>query len=163
TVLPVLITSFLAGGPFMVQLNLLVAALLFHGAVFAFNDYFDHMQGVDRMSDRRGSRLIQTGQFRAVDVLKIAWLYWGMALLAGLPIVWQRPGVLAFLICGLGLATLGSTYSRFGFKAIFLSDLMVFLCLGPLLTASVSYALAGWIPIHTLVIGAAFGLTAVLY
>lgn len=142
---------------------LLLAILFFHGAVFAFNDYFDHMQGVDRMSEKRGSRLIQEGQLRAVDVWRLAWVYWTLAILAGLPIVLENPQVLYFLVAGLILGTLGSTYSRFGVKAFAFNDFTVFLCLGPLLTGSVAFAISGKITLPQLILGAGFGLMAGIY
>jgi 1,4-dihydroxy-2-naphthoate polyprenyltransferase len=163
TLLPVGIICQWAGERSWTNLLLLIAIAAFHGAVFAFNDYFDHMQGVDRMSEKRGSRLIQEGQLRAVDVFKIAWVYWAVAMLAGLPIIIANPKVLYFLGAGLILGTLGSTYSKFGVKALAINDLTLFLCMGPLLTGSVAFAVSGKIEGQHLIIGCGFGLTAMIY
>lgn len=163
TFLPVGILCQWAGERSWTNILLMLATVFFHGAVFAFNDYFDHMQGVDRMSNKRGSRLIQEGQLRAVDVFRLAWVYWILAMVVGLPIIVQNPKVLYFLGAGLILGTLGTTYSRFGLKALAISDATVFLCLGPLLTASVAYVVSRQIQASHIALGIAFGLMATMY
>jgi 1,4-dihydroxy-2-naphthoate polyprenyltransferase len=163
TFLPVGIVAQWAGERSWTNILLMLATLFFHGAVFAFNDYFDHMQGVDRMSEKRGTRLIQEGQLRAIDVFRFAWGYWFLAMLVGLPIIIQNPKVIYFLAAGLLIGTLGSTYSRFGIKAFAFNDLTVFVCLGPLLTTSVAYVVSQNVQASHLALGFGFGLMATMY
>lgn len=142
---------------------LVLALFALHGATFAFNDYFDHMQGRDRLNEKTGSRLIQTGVLRAVDVLRIAWGYWALAALGGIILVYENPNLVIFALGGAFVGALGSMYQWIGLKSLGFSDIALLIGLGPLLTAGVSFASAHQVTGPVLILGLSYGLLALIY
>jgi 1,4-dihydroxy-2-naphthoate polyprenyltransferase len=141
----------------------LVALFFLHGAAFCRNDYMDHLRGVDRWNEKGGSRVIQRGWLRALTVRNI---YLGLlfaAALCAVPVFLTYPELIvnAFLAAGLGVW--GYSHLRSGRGPLWLSSLGVFLCLGPLLTGGASWVMTGQPSVLALVIGAHFGLIAMLY
>jgi len=165
TVLPTLIVWLLTNEQVthMQQLVLLISVFFLHGATFAFNDYFDHMQGRDHVSEQTGSRLIQNGFLRAHQVLKAAWFLWALALIGGLYLSYYNPGVLIFAAIGAVLGAMGSMYQFFGLKSIGFSDIALILALGPLLTLGAQYTLTERVSLPFLVMGVSYGLLALVY
>jgi len=143
----------------------LIAAVLglffLHVCAFLLNDFRDHMRGVDFANRKRGSQVIQKGWASAREVRMWAFVNAGLALACGLPALIVTPSLLAVVsiaaICVLGLSWISSRLARFG-----LSDIMVFVGLGPLLTAAASLVAIGKVPSQVLLLGTAFGASAVL-
>ena len=119
------------------------------------------MRGVDFANRKRGSQVIQKGWASAREVRMWAFVNAGLALACGLPALIVTPSLLAVVsvaaICVLGLSWISSRLARFG-----LSDIMVFVGLGPLLTAAASLVAIGKVPSQVLLLGTAFGASAVL-
>ena len=151
----------------LVQIDLALWALaslfFLHGAIFCRNDFIDHMRGVDRVNEKGGSRVIQRGWLLASTVQKIYWVMGFVSLLFAAPVFWIFPELLA-LACVVALAGVyGYSQSRWGRGHWFFSSLAIFLCLGPLLTAGMSYAMAKSFELSTLLVGVYFGGLALLY
>jgi 1,4-dihydroxy-2-naphthoate polyprenyltransferase len=165
TVLPTLIVWLLSNEQVnhMQQWVLLISVFFLHGATFAFNDYFDHMQGRDHVSEQTGSRLIQNGVLRAHQVLKAAWCLWALAFIGGIYLAYYNPGILIFAALGAALGAMGSMYQFFGLKSIGFSDIALILALGPLLTLGAQYALTESVSFPFLVMGVIYGLLALVY
>lgn len=143
---------------------LLFCSLFFlHAAACAFNDYFDHMQGRDRLNEKSGSRVIQLGYLRAQSVLKWAWFCWGLASLGGIYLSLQNPYLIAFAAFGALLGALGSMYGSLGLKGVGFSDLAVLIGLGPLLTLSIEFVVMGQLTLPIFVLGLIFGLLTSVY
>lgn len=132
-----------------------------HVSAFLLNDFRDHMRGVDFANRKRGSQVIQKGWASAREVRMWAFVNAGLALICGLPALIVTPKL--FLVCSvaaicvLGLSWISSRLARFG-----LSDIMVFVGLGPLLTSAAALAAIGRVPSQVLLLGTAFGASAVL-
>ncbi len=163
TLLPAFIVYMFAGGAYFSVAILMLSLACVHAATFAFNDYFDHMQGRDRLSEVSGSRVIQNGYLRAHQVFKIAMMF---ACLAGAGAIFfsvQNPRILIFALLGLGLFSIGTLYSRLGFKGAGLTDLAVLIGLGPLFTSAVQYSLTGQMTGFIFYIGLVYGFLSLLY
>ncbi|MEK6555004.1 MAG: prenyltransferase, partial [Bdellovibrionota bacterium] len=132
---------------------LMLSIFFLHGAAFAFNDYFDHMQGRDHINEKSGSRLIQSGYVRAYQVLRAAWVLWSLAVVGGLYLSYYNPGILVFAALGAALGALGSMYQFVGLKSIGFSDIALVFALGPLLTLGTQYTITKNITFPILVIG----------
>lgn len=132
-----------------------------HVSTFLFNDFRDHMRGVDFANRKRGSQVIQKGWASAREVRVWAFMNAGLALLCGIPALILTPSLLLVVsvaaICVLGLSWVSPRLARFG-----ISDIMVFVGLGPLLTSAASLVATGQVPPPVLLLGTAFGALAVL-
>lgn len=149
-IVPIAIASFFGVLFFQVALNL-------------FNDYFDHIKGQDRLKPRGGSRAIQKGWVRALDIKRAAWGLLGLAVLFGIPVVamhFSPLAVVAFLalLTGLEFASqkLGLKYKGFG-------ELMAFALTGPLLTAGYAWAITGEFGLTHIALGCVFGAISLMY
>lgn len=132
-----------------------------HVSAFLLNDFRDHMRGVDFANRKRGSQVIQKGWASAREVRMWAFVNAGLALVCGGPALFVNPRLIAIVavaaVCVIGLSWISSRLARFG-----LSDLMVFVGLGPLLTSAASLVAVGKVPAPVLLLGTAFGAMAVL-
>jgi 1,4-dihydroxy-2-naphthoate octaprenyltransferase len=133
-----------------------------HVAAFLFNDFRDHMLGVDLANRRRGSRVIQKGWASAKEVRVWAWVNAVLALVCGLPSVllnWEELGPVILIAAAIVLA-LSWMPPRLARKGIL--DLLVFLGLGPLLTSAASITGFGEVTGQVVLVGVAFGALAML-
>jgi 1,4-dihydroxy-2-naphthoate octaprenyltransferase len=141
-----------------------VAALglfFLHVSSFLFNDFRDHMRGVDFANRRRGSQVIQKGWASAREVRGWAYVNAALALMCGIPALIAAPMLALFVASGAVLVLLlsGAT-SRLARFAI--PDMMVFAGLGPLLTMASAMAYSEKAPRSVFLIGLALGSLAVL-
>ena len=140
----------------------LLGLFFLHVSAFLFNDFRDHMHGVDFANRRRGSQVIQKGWASASEVRMWAVVNASLALLFGIPAIFSHfeqlwPIVIAAGGIVVSLSMISSKLARMG-----LSDLMVFFGLGPLLAvASILTAFGTWNS-KVVLLGTAFGLLAVL-
>lgn len=151
--------------------NLSVDPLLVSGAIFGvaclhvavnlFNDYDDHMSGLDRIRPKGGSRAIQKGWVRAVDVRRAAWALFVVAGLSGVPVLLSSP-VLVILL-GFMFLALEFAFHRLRLKARGWAELIAFLLTGPVLTSSFGWALGVSLSAREPAFGLAFGAIALLY
>ena len=140
-------------------LCLAVALFLQIGVNFA-NDYSDGVRGTDKY--RVGpARLTASGAVRPRTVLIVAFVFFGLAALAGLAIVirtqyWWLLAVGAVAIVAAYFYTGGKRpYGYFGF-----GELFVFVFFGLVATAGTTFALAGTVTVESWVAGVAIGLIA---
>lgn len=139
-----------------------VAIIALHVATFARNDYEDHFYGIDRIQRKRGSQVIQRGWLSALEVRTLSRIALAVAVVAGLPLLWPFSADLALLVA-LGLAAvLGFGFAGRGFKYQGAGDLVVGLCMGPLLTLGVGKIFAIDEALWLACVGLPLGLAAVV-
>ncbi len=156
-----------AGGyEFKAQDLFLVLGNLFllHMGVFLLNDYWDHMRGVDRLSSRRGSQVIQRGWLRAWQVRLWGWaaLVTGGLLGTGI-LLWSRASLeLWVLVFGAAFAVLILAWSPRKLRRWALTELLILLSLGPLLTCGSMMFWLGSCSPEIGALGLGFGVLALL-
>lgn len=147
---------------FLAGLALLVATF-FHGAAFSYNDYIDHIKGIDRVGVHSGSRVIQEAWLTAHQVHRISLGLMAFGGVLSLPIIYLKPLPAIGVAVGVMLGVLGYSFAGRGFRARGLGPTLISLCLGPLLTCGVSMAAANVVPMSVVYLGFYFGFLAALY
>ena len=148
--------------PSLKLLLMLTAIVALHVATFARNDYEDHFYGIDRIQRGRGSQVIQRGWLSALEVRNLSRFALLISVMAGLPLLWPLSVDVAVLV-GLGLAAvLGFGFAGREFKYQGVGDLVVGLCMGPLLTLGVGKIFAVEEALWLACVGLPLGLTAVI-
>lgn len=163
TLLPAFVVYMFTGGTYLSVGVLTCSLACVHAATFAFNDYYDHMHGRDRLSEVSGSRVIQEGFLRAHEVFKVALMFSFLAGAGAVYFALQNPKILIFAALGLALFAIGTLYSRLGLKSSGMGDLAVLIGLGPLFTTAVEYSLIGQMTSFIFYIGLVYGLLSLLY
>ena len=140
-------------------LCLAVALFLQIGVNFA-NDYSDGVRGTDRY--RVGpARLTASGAVRPRTVLIVAFVFFGLAALAGLAIVIRTQ---QWWLIAVGAVAIVAAYFYTGGKRPYgyygLGEVFVFVFFGLVATAGTTYALAGIVNIESWLSGVAIGLIA---
>ena len=125
-----------------------LSSVSMHAATNLVNDYFDFEKGVDREDTKGGSRALPNGLLTPREVIRGAYLLYGLAALLGMVIIWVR-GWPILLLGFLGI--LGGyfyTGGPMGYKYLALGDPCVFLLMGPFMVVGSHYALTGtWSPL----------------
>lgn len=121
-----------------------LASFLVHLCANLANDYFDHYAGTDSGKSIGGSRVIQQGKISADQIRNAMALFYLIALVCGIWIVWVS-GV-RLLIPVMLFAFFSSLFYtappiRYGYHG--LGELFVGLNMGPVMVAGTSAALAG--------------------
>lgn len=163
TLVPALVVWMMTAGSVSAVVIMMASLACVHAATFAFNDYFDHMQGRDRLSEVSGSRVIQNGYLRAHEVLKVAFTFSGLAALGAFYFTFQNPKILLFALLGVALFSVGTMYSRLGLKSSGFGDVAVLLGLGPIHTLAVQFSLTQEMTPFIGLIGLMYGLLALVY
>lgn len=136
--------------------------ILLHFSVFLLNDYYDHLKGRDQINKRQGSRIIQNGWASARTVRNWGFTHLAAGAVIALPVIWSRP----LFVGGIGLfaALVILAYSRAhqGLKDLGLGEILVSLCLGPLLAVGYSFAITNHFHIDIFGVGLVFGWMASL-
>lgn len=144
-------------------LSLLAAAgvLFLHVAVNLRNDFDDHMNGLDRINSKAGSRAIQSGWVTAHQVRTLSWFFVALGVLCGAPVLKTFEPVVAgvsillfVLFFGVRRASLGKYYRGH-------NEAVAFFLLGPLLTIGYDWAMIGGFDFETIAIGALVGWLAI--
>ncbi len=133
------------------------------------NDYYDSF-GSDPLNQYAtpfsgGSRVIQNGDLSAEAVRNLAYICWGVGVLAGLILVSSgRPWVALLGLFGLAAAYLYSA-APVQLMSKGLGEMTIFLAFGPMLTLGSYYALTGQISAAGFYLGLplAFLITAILW
>ncbi|MCB0393107.1 MAG: prenyltransferase [Bdellovibrionales bacterium] len=112
----------------------LLAILLFHGGVFALNDYKDHIQGVDRINFKGGSQVIQKGWLSAQTVQRLGIMLCGFGAVIGAFFVIQQPFFLISAALFLAVSVMAYSFWGNGLKTLGFGEMISFFCFGPLLT-----------------------------
>lgn len=126
-----------------------------HVAAFLFNDYQDHVRGVDRLNRKRGSRVIQKGWVTALALKRWAIVNFTLAVLFGLPPLLAGPADL-WIVVGIAALALFVLSRKSGLR-FGLCDFAIFLLFGPLLTAGVALSAYGEVTPSDLGLGALIG------
>lgn len=138
-----------------------ISLLFLHFAVFLFNDFYDHVSGQDRTNPRRGSQIIQRGWEPAFRIRQWAYVNLALGVLFGLALVAQTSVVLLGIGLVAAVAILGFERLRH-LKSGPFSELLVFICFGPLLVAGLSTALGFSLEVSVLLSGCSLGALAVV-
>ncbi|MAE74654.1 MAG: hypothetical protein CL675_11210 [Bdellovibrionaceae bacterium] len=131
--------------------------LFLHIATFAYNDYFDHLRGIDRYSQDSGSQVIQKGWFRAKVVRRIADVSMLGAAVSGLIIFVSQPELLVLASLMALAAAFGFSSVRLGLKTLGIGEMIVFVSLGPGLVYGLSKAVLNHFDISLLFLGLLMG------
>jgi len=166
TLVPPLLVWMASGAP-RDSLAMVVSALLsitaLHASAFLFNDYSDHVQGIDRLRHRRGSQVIQRGWMSAASVYKWAWTALSMAIVLSVPAVLLLPHVAIAAGFIAVIALLGFSGRGRGLKYKGFGDVLIFMCFGPLLTWGSGFLVHSGSSFQLALLGAPLGLIAVLF
>ncbi|MCM2283129.1 MAG: prenyltransferase [Bdellovibrionaceae bacterium] len=141
----------------------LISVLLFHAGLNVLDDYFDHRGGRDRLNPRGGSRAIQNGWVRARSLLHAGAGLMALAILTGLPVVLESPGLILALAVVALIGGLGFTSDRIRLKSRGWGEITTFFLAGPLLTSGFMWATTGAFGWDSTILGCIFGFTAVTY
>lgn len=129
-----------------------------HVAMNLFNDYYDHLKGVDRIG---AVKSIQMGFVRAIDLFYWGWAVLALGLVLGLSVlaVASQPIYLIVLLAGFGIMEFSS--NRLGLKYLGYGEATLFLLTGPLLVIGYIWTINGNVEIRDLVLGSVLGLLTV--
>ncbi len=133
----------------------LLGIFFLHTAAFLFNDFQEHIGGVDRVNRRRGSQVIQKGWVTAVQMRRWAWVNGGLAVLFGIPAFFNAP-VELFVICALAALALVTISQSWG-RRWGLCDFAIFMLFGPLLTSGIALASFSTFNLADVLLGLALG------
>lgn len=141
---------------------MLLSLIALHVSAFARNDYDDHRQGIDRIQRKRGSQVIQKGWLSAAEVRNLSRAALLVSVIAGLPVL-HRSDVAVSLLAMIALAAvIGFSFSGRGFKYQGAGDIVVGLCMGPLLTLGVLQVLDPEQGLWSALLGVPLGLSAII-
>lgn len=143
--------------PYYFFISSALGAMSLHAAVYLFNDYYDHIKGLDRLNSFSGSRIIQKGWLTAYQVFNLAVLFILLSTLFSIPLILFHTKE-ALLLGSIGLiGVLGYSSIRLGFKYRGLAEVIVFLLLGPVLVLGFSWMATQQIHLKLLWLGLGYG------
>ncbi len=122
---------------------ILVSAVLLHAATNLVSDYFDFIKGVDTKDSFGGSGVLTEGLLQPKQVFNMGILFFTLAFIIGLPIIFAR-GELILVLGIIGILG-GFFYTGWpiGYKYVALGNVFVFILMGPLMVVGTFYALTG--------------------
>ena len=136
----------------------LVGGVLLHSGTNVVNEVYDVRRGIDTITSPRASHAVLKGRISERGALRLAGLFFLVAVLIGLALTAVR----GWPIVALGLAGLGGGYfytaPPFEYKYRALGVPLVFLLMGPLMTVGAYYAVSGAWSIQALVLSVPVGL-----
>lgn len=141
---------------------MLLSLVAIHASAFTQNDYDDHKQGIDRIQRRRGSQVIQRGWMSAAQVRRLSRTMLALSFLFSLPVLYWSDVAVTLLALIAVTAVIGFSFSGRGFKYQGVGDLVVGLCMGPLLTLGVLQVLVPEQGHWGMILGLPLGLAAVI-
>ncbi|MBF0484134.1 MAG: 1,4-dihydroxy-2-naphthoate octaprenyltransferase [Candidatus Omnitrophica bacterium] len=170
SIMPVLIgIAFVFGRGLSVDgwsaLCFLLSAVCIHAGTNLINDYYDFISGVDTKNKMGLSGALTSGRLTPEQIRKAGWIMFGLGFLFGIYLIVR----LGWPILILGLIGIFGGYAYtgkpFGYKYVKLGEISVFIFMGILLVAGVSFALTGlWMKDAFLVsLPVAFLVSAILF
>lgn len=120
-----------------------ISLLLLHAGSNVISDYDDYRVGVDTADTLGGSRVLPQGLLAPKDMLRFGLTLFVVAVVIGLPIIYER-GLVILWFGMLGL--LGGffyTGRPVGYKYLALGDFGIFMIYGPAIVAGTFFALTG--------------------
>jgi 1,4-dihydroxy-2-naphthoate octaprenyltransferase len=141
----------------------IVSVICLQWGSFALNDYFDFHSGRDRLRSSGGSQVIERGWLSPWQVAKFAVIFLIVGGSLGLTLLWHQPQLMALAGGGVAISILAYSFLKRTSFAFNVSDLLIFLCFGPLLTTSLYQVVTSQSPPgECFLLGAGYGLLAVV-
>ncbi len=148
------------------DVNLALAAACFlpvtslHIAMNLFNDYYDHLKGVDQIGSVKS---IQMGWVRAIDLYNWGWVFLGFGIFSGLAVLAAstQPTYLVAMLAGFGILEFSS--NRFGLKYLGYGEVTLFLLTGPLLVIGFIWTVSSSLELRDLLLGFFLGTLTVTF
>jgi 1,4-dihydroxy-2-naphthoate octaprenyltransferase len=136
---------------------ILVSSVLLHAATNLVSDYYDFIKGVDTKDSFGGSGVLTEGLLQPKQIFKAGILFFALATLVGLPIIFARGELI--LVLGIVGILGGFFYTGWpiGYKYVALGNLFVFILMGPLMVVGTFYALTGYYSADVLYISLPIG------
>jgi len=129
----------------------------FHAAVFALNDYKDHMAGSDRINSLGGSQVIQSGWLTASFVKKLGAIMFSLGALLGAYVLFNQSWLFIGIITAVTILVLMYSYAGPNLKYIGFGEALAFLCFGPLIVFGVSTVLGNAMGLNEYLLSFLFG------
>lgn len=136
---------------------ILVSSVLLHAATNLIGDYYDFIKGVDTKDSFGGSGVLTEGLLQPKPVFNMGILFFALAFLIGLPIIFAR-GELILILGIIGILG-GFFYTGWpiGYKYVALGNIFVFILMGPLMVVGTFFALTGYYSADVLYISLPIG------
>lgn len=142
--------------PVLTSLSL-VSAFLLLAAANLWNDYFDHLRGVDRIHSEAQRKPIQKGWVTAAATRRWAMIYLLLGVFLGLPAILVEPLILALVAIPGAVALWAWLNPIKGLRFRRGAEVMVFLLVGPLFAVGFQLAATGVFDLETVFIGVMTG------
>ncbi len=131
-----------------------------HIAMNLFNDYYDHIKGVDRIG---AVKSIQMGLVRAIDLYYWGWAILSLGLATGLSVLVVSPQPTYLIVALAGFGILEFSSNRLGLKYLGYGELTLFLLTGPLLVVGYIWTVTPNIEVRDLLLGVLLGTLTVAF
>lgn len=145
----------------LLTITSLLGAFFLIAAANLWNDYFDHLKGVDRILPETQKKPIQKGWVTAWATRSWATAYLVLGVLLGLPAVFVEPVILAIVALPGALALWAWLNPVKGLRFRRGAELLVFLLVGPMFAVGFQIAASGIFDLESLFIGVLTGWVAV--
>ena len=156
TLMPVLficVNAKFVGINYLHLILMMCSIACFHFCVFLFNDYSDYMSDTSRVEGAYVNPVLMRGWLSARQFYRISLLFFILGVVIGLPILLVRPLILFPIVLLIVVGLIGYSFG----KGLGLGELIVYLCLGPLLVTGLSVAMTGQFEIVHLFLGLFWG------
>lgn len=140
-----------------IALATIVAALALQITTNLANDYWDHVRGIDHAERLGPVRATQSGLLAPEAVRRAVWLSLGVAIVAGVPLVWH--GGVPIVAIGLASMLCAVAYSAgpYPLASLGLGELLAFVFFGLVAVAGTTHLHVADVPGAALLAGAAVG------
>jgi 1,4-dihydroxy-2-naphthoate octaprenyltransferase len=136
----------------------LLGAVFLHAGTNIVNEVYDVRKGVDSITSPRASHAIVKGRMRERTALAIAGVFFVLAILVGVYLIWLRgPAILVLGLLGL-VGGWGYTAPPLEYKNRALGVPIVFLLMGPLMVEGSYFAVSGEWSLTAVVLSIPIGL-----
>ncbi len=147
----------------VISILTIFAILFFHAALNLLNDYYDHVKGHDRINPHGGSRVIQKAWIPAYQVQRLAFLFFALSFLFGIPVLILHSWIVIGLAALSAWAGVEFATQKIGLKNLGLGEYLVFFLTGPLLTSGFIWAITNQFVWQMLLLGSIFGSVALFF
>lgn len=145
----------------LLSLLSLLASFFLLAAANLWNDYSDHMRGLDRIHPESQKKPIQKGWVTAAATRHWAWAYLVLGIILGIPALILEPWLLAIVAVPGAFALLMWLHPQKGQRFRRGAELLIFLLVGPLFAVGFQIASTSIFDFETLWIGVITGWVAV--
>lgn len=120
-------------------------------------DYIDHMIGLDRILKKTATKPVSLGWVSAYRVKQFSYLFFGVSVILGIPIVVAFPITLLAMACATVIIFWAVLRQRQSFRSHFFGDIGWSLLLGPILSVGFELSIRGTTTTQTLLFGLVWG------